>query len=357
MCPGDRVSEEGCALAGFDLVHARLLRCFPELVAELRHDAAPLLRACGIDPAAMLHGGAAISYRQTAMLLERAAQLLDCPDFGLRLAARQGGAWLHGALGAAMRNSRSLGDALRYVQDHVYAHSLAARIHTSPFGEDGSILSAHDILVDQLPIRSQAIEQILLLGHLNAMEITGGRARVRKVLFRHQPLSPLKTYRRHFGCEVRFGQQVDGVVFSAQDLACPIPDPDDQIYAKATSFIDCSFPQHAPPVHAQVRGIILQHFGTEDCNNERVAEALNLHPRTLHRRLREEGKSFRQIKDEVRREVALYYLRQTDLDLTRIAEKLGYAEHSVLTRSCIRWFAQAPRNLRSALPAGNDVSR
>jgi AraC-like DNA-binding protein len=71
-----------------------------------------------------------------------------------------------------------------------------------------------------------------------------------------------------------------------------------------------------------------------------------MHPRTLQRRLRSEGRSFESIKDEVRRDVALRYLRQGDMPLTRVAEKLGYAETSVLSRSCYRWFEASALQLR-----------
>ena len=124
-------------------------------------------------------------------------------------------------------------------------------------------------------------------------------------------------------------------------------DPDLQIYQAATSFIDAKFTRHRPPLHAQARGVIMQFLGTENCTNDRIATALNLHPRTLHRRLNAEGTSFQQIKDEVRRDVMLYYLQQTHLDFALISERLGFAEQSVMTRRCNRWFSASPTKLRS----------
>jgi AraC-like DNA-binding protein len=333
--------------AGFDAVYADILRGFPELVTELGGDPAALLREAGIDPSCLSKGTLRVGYRLTIALLEQAAAALHRPDFGLRLAALQGGVRVFGPIGGVMKNSRTLGEALDYVETHAHAHSLAARIRHERDPATGAVFCGHEILLEGLPNKTQAIEQLLLLGHLTAVEITGGQARVRKVLFRHQPLSPLSTYRRYFGCDVRFDQQEDGVVFSERDLLCPIMAPDAQAYASATSFIDTEFPRVSPPMHAQVRGLIRQFVGTEDCSNERVAAELGLHPRTLHRRLRAEAKTFQEIKDEVRRDAALYYLQQTDLDLTHIAEKLGYAEHSVLTRSCIRWFSASPSQLRA----------
>jgi AraC-like DNA-binding protein len=333
-------------VAGFDVVHARILRFFPELVEALGGDRHALLRQVGIDPELGSEGGLAPTYRQAIQLIELAATALDCPDFGMRLAMLQGGGGMFGPLGLVMKNSRTFGEALRYASGHSYAHSLAAGIWLRRPRSGKSLFVGHDILLDRLPNKSQAIEQLLLLGHLSAMEITGGHARVRRVHFRHQPLSSLATYRRYFGCEVRFGQSEDGVSFSERDLACPITDPDAQAYQAATAYIEAEFSRHRPPLHAHARGVIMHFLDTELCTNERVAAELKLHPRTMHRRLKTEGTSFQQIKDEVRRDLMLYYLQQTDLSFARISERLGFAEQSVMTRSCRRWFSAPPTALR-----------
>jgi AraC-like DNA-binding protein len=101
-------------------------------------------------------------------------------------------------------------------------------------------------------------------------------------------------------------------------------------------------------VRSDVAKLLLQ----GQCTNRFVAAALGLHPRTLQRRLRAEGKSFEAIKDSVRRDVALQYLRQRDVPLVRIAEILGYSETAVLSRSCHRWFAASPGKLRKNLTFG-----
>jgi AraC-like DNA-binding protein len=222
-----------------------------------------------------------------------------------------------------------------------------------------TLFVGHEILLDRLPNRRQAVEQLLLLGHLNALEITGGQARVREVHFRHQRLSPLRIYHRYFGCDIRFDQKEDGVIFHERDVRCAIIDPDSDLYESAATFIDRTFTRVTPPLHARIRGMVLQHIGTEDCSKERVAALLHLHPRTLLRRLKAEGTSFEEIKDEVRRDMALGYLQGTNLPLRRIAEKIGYSEHSVLSRSCSRWFSASPREVRSragSSPAPSPVS-
>ena len=325
----------------FDVVHAKVLSFFPDLVRHLGGEPGRLMAQAGLDPAQL----AAPTYRQLIELLELAAGELQRPGFGLRLASLQRGR-MFGPLGLVMQNSRTFGQALQYVSEHIQAHSLAARVWQRRFPEEKMLFYGHDILLDRTPNRVQALEQILLLGHLAAMEMTGGQARVRKVHFRHQPVSPAKAYRRYFGCEVCFGQNEDGVFFSERDLAAPILDPDSQVYARATAFIDSEFAGRTAPVRALARGVIMQLLGGDECRSEQVAAELKLHPKTMSRRLQAEGTSFQAVKDEVRRDLMLYYLQNTSLDFAHISERLGFAEQSVMTRSCRRWFSASPTQLR-----------
>jgi AraC-like DNA-binding protein len=279
-------------------------------------------------------------------LLDLAATELRQPDFGLRLAALQGGCKVMGPIGVVMRNSQTLGQALGYCKKHIQAYSLATRVRFEPDRANHKLFLGLEILLERTSDTAQAIDHGLLLAHLNVMEITGSAARVREVFLRHQPLATVNVYRAAFGCEVRFGQQADGIVLTEQDLLCPVVDPDDQLYEMATSFIDARYPHATPQMHARVRGLVDRYLGSGDCTNERIAAELCMHPRTLQRRLRMEGKSFEAIKEEVRREVALRLLQQIDVPLNNVAAKLGYAEQSVLSRSCYRWFAATPRQIR-----------
>jgi AraC-like DNA-binding protein len=68
-----------------------------------------------------------------------------------------------------------------------------------------------------------------------------------------------------------------------------------------------------------------------------VAFRLDLHPRTLHRRLVNEGTSFRTILDEVRLEVAQQILRGTNVTITQLALWLGYSEAAAFAHAYRRW--------------------
>ncbi len=339
--------ERGGEADNFDTVHGTALRFFSELVKALGGESGPLLKFVGIDPESFAEGRLNITYRQMIQLIERAAAELDCPDFGMRLAKLQGGAPLPGPLWSVMKNSKTFGDALEYVRNHSYAHSLAARFRFIRLPGEAMFFIGHDILVDGFPCKAQMIEKALLEGVIVATLITGGHVRPRKIYFRHQQISPLTVYRRYFGCETCFGQDEDGTFYSEQDLACAIVEPDVGAYQAATSFIDRQFSRQRPPLHAEVRGLIMQLLRTGECTNERIAAELNLHPRTLHRHLVAEGTSFREVLDAIRRDQMLYYVQQTKLPFVRISERLGFAEQTVMTKSCNRWFSVCPSMLRA----------
>ena len=73
-----------------------------------------------------------------------------------------------------------------------------------------------------------------------------------------------------------------------------------------------------------------------------------MHPRTLQRALASEGVTFESLRTEVYREAMLTYLRDTDIPLAEVARALGYADQSVLTRTCARWFGTTPARIRKS---------
>ncbi|MCX7170204.1 MAG: AraC family transcriptional regulator [Proteobacteria bacterium] len=77
-----------------------------------------------------------------------------------------------------------------------------------------------------------------------------------------------------------------------------------------------------------------------------IARALFLSPRSLHRRLADEGTSYQAIKDSLRRDLASEWLSKTDRPLSRIAADLGFADASAFYRAFSAWTGEGPRQYR-----------
>jgi AraC-like DNA-binding protein len=330
------------------LVRADALRNFGDLVASLGGDPDVLLQKSQIDPAVLANRNGVIPYRKMVQLLERASIELDCPDFGVRLAVLQEGTKIFDPLDIAVRNSPTLGEAYRYCADHIHAYSTATQICFER-ADDRRVFMRFEILLPRLSQHRQVVEHAMARIQNATMVISRGQARAQEIWFTHEPLAPMSSYRNHFNAVLRFGQSMNGLLFSEEDLDRAVPDTDPQLHEIATSFIDHRFPSSAVTLSTRVHSIIARLLVEGNCTHERVTAALGLHPRTLQRRLRDEGESFESIRDNVRRDVALRYLQQPNVPLVRVTEILGYSETSVLSRSCHRWFSASPRQLRNEL--------
>lgn len=328
------------------VVRVEALRLYSEVVSELGGDPAKLLAQVHIEPAALTHAHAVISYRSMIHLLERTAVDLKCPDFGLRLASRQGGIAVLGPLEVAMRNSSTVGEAYRYCAGHLQVYSPVVHIQIEEDRKARRHFMRFEILLSRVPNQRQAVENALALTHHAILALSRGSFGAREVWFTHERLLPMATYQRYFGGPVQFGKPFNAVFFNSRDLAQPISDQNPQLYEMASSYIDNQFPSTSMHLVTRVHAISTRLLALGLCTHVEVAARLSMHPRTLQRRLREEGTSFEAIKDEVRRDAAARYLSQSDIPLTRVAALLGYSEPSVLTRSCQRWFASSPRQIR-----------
>src|SRR5579862_5312431 len=107
--------------AFFEHVDSRMLTAFPELVGGLGGSSDDLLARVGIAPRMPGTGNWSVSYRQIIALMALAANELECPDFGMRLAERQAGE-IQSPLQQVVSNSRTLGDALENVASYSFAH-------------------------------------------------------------------------------------------------------------------------------------------------------------------------------------------------------------------------------------------
>jgi AraC-like DNA-binding protein len=331
------------------MVRVDVLHKFPEIVAQLGGDANALLSKAQIEPAALGNRHAVIPHHTYGRLLERAAVELGCPDFGMRLAAAQGGVKVLGPLGYVMRSSRTVREAFRYAVEHIQFYSTAVLMCFEKSRVEGAAFLRVEFHLARAPKHPQTLERGLLLTQLSALNISSGQVRAREVWFTHEPLSPLSTYRQYFGAEVRFGQPMSGLVFVDGELDIPNPKADPQVYELAANFIEHRFPATDSIFTPRIRMIVERLLLEGNCTHSGVASMLGMHPRALQRRLRAEGESFEAIKDGVRREIALRYLKESSIPLIRVAKMLGYSETSALSRSCYRWFSASPRQVRGNL--------
>lgn len=316
----------------------------PELISAHGGNPAQLLAEAGIDPAAVGDYNEFLTYTALTALVARAAETLEVPDFGLRLARVQNVEML-GPIAVLARNSDTVESALLGVIKflHTYSPSMAARL--IPRARETSF--TFTITLRRLVQPEQMVERALsvILGMFEL--IAGSDFRPNRVTFRHSRISAEDVYIDHFRAPVHFDAPVDSLVFPTGLLSRRIAGSDRLTYALATHYLGSQHRHLGIDEHVHELLGKLMPIGRADL--ESTAQTLSMHPRVLQRRLSDVGTTFEDLLDDFRRTLATELLTNSDLSMSAIAGQLGYSEQSTLTRSCRRWFGLTPLALRREL--------
>lgn len=142
----------------------------------------------------------------------------------------------------------------------------------------------------------------------------------------------------------RFGLRIPGLVL---DLPCLMAD--EALYRKG--LLDCETQLNrllrGSTTSARVYALLLEKAPAYP-QLEETACLFATSRRTLMRHLETEGTSYQTLLDEARKELAAWYLLETRLPITHIAERVGYEDPSNFSRTIRRWFGMAPLEIRRA---------
>jgi AraC-like DNA-binding protein len=268
------------------------------------------------------------------------------------------GAWLesprtvsisdYGLLGYAMMSSATLEQA---VQIAVKYHKLAGAMFELAFDVDG----------DEAVLRIDHLLPGGRVGQYTVEELFAGISRLIGLLLGrdHKPSRILLNYEapdyaeKHlqcFRCPVIFDQPSCQYRFSREELAEPLAEADantaricEESCRKLLNQMEIE-----DDIISRICHLLLSTPG-EFPKLDAVANKLSLGARTLRRRLNDLGTSYQRTLDDVRRELAIEYLRTTNLTVQEIAELLGYSEVTNFRRAFMRWVELSPYQYRKQI--------
>ncbi|WP_105255717.1 AraC family transcriptional regulator [Pseudoalteromonas sp. T1lg75] len=317
------------------------LNGFTELVESLGADPWELLSQACILPRQLSDPDLMIPYKQVAELLEITAARLQLPYFGALLGQRQGLSTL-GLIGAYMVQKPTLLQALecsaKYAQRHAQGANLTLGAPTADQCELSVNLQVnHHLQYPQVLLLSMSLIVSVfkdMLGDTWQPHYIG--------LKQHLPLTVKTNLEQTLKCHIQCGCRKDSMVFDAGILSQP-PQPPANLLAE---IIDNQFKglRLDQPVDYVVltRHAINMLLPTGDCSKENIAKSLDLHPKKLERLLSEQFTCYRDLLEQVRKDIAQQVLATQRPDLTNLALNLGYSEFSAFSRSFKSWFGISP---------------
>jgi AraC-like DNA-binding protein len=281
-------------------------------------------------------------------LLERARDLTGEPGLGYYLGL-QTRATLYGYLGFAALSAARLGDALALAVEYAPIFSTALAIDLSVDGRVASIRleeradlgSVRDIVLISMTLGLREMGQAL----------TGHRMRGSADFAIPEPAYQARFAR--LAPNVRFGQPVNRILFDSADIDLPIvmADPIALQLAQQQCERELDHLGFDTRLAARVRRLVVGDEGAR-CSMEQVAARLEMTPRTLRRRLAEQGVSFAALVDDERRSRALELLRSSRLSLRDVAARLEYKTPSSFVRAFHRWTGETPAMYRRGKRVG-----
>jgi AraC-like DNA-binding protein len=197
------------------------------------------------------------------------------------------------------------------------------------------VLVREEILSDAAGSMRQAYE--LAVGTRYTV-FRGGRAprlRARSVHFTHAAPRDLKAHSKVFDAPVEFGAAFNGFTLSRTEMDAPNPLADAGLAAHAEQFVrTLPLAQEAPLADEVARAIqVLLPFN--GASIIAVSDRLGVSPRTLQRRLADEGADFSSLLNGIRRQHATRYLENPRVSVAEVASLVGYSQET----SFARWFA------------------
>ena len=171
--------------------------------------------------------------------------------------------------------------------------------------------------------------------------------------FAHAPPvnASIDEYRAADVVRLRFGAESNRARFPRSWLAFPVASAHPDLLPDLSRVAESRLAGRRrgklePPLAAAARERIRTQLSQGRASLPEVAGSLGLTPRSLQRRLAEGQIRFSELLDEVRRELALTYLRDRGLSLAEVAFLLGFGEQSTFNHAFRNWFASTPKAWR-----------
>lgn len=325
---------------------AASLTRFDTVARECGLDPARLLLEVGLDACIPADPDTRLPAARFAALLELAAVRSRTENFGLRMAQHRRLSNL-GPVGMLVRDQPTLGDALQALASQ-YPRLNNALVARLDWGDDIVVVRLDLILGCPQPVR-QAIEMVtsVLLGVVRGP--MGPLWQPRMVHFMHAPPRDRSLHLSVFGSKLAFDQEFNGLAINRSDLATSNPAADPAAARYAEQLIERLLYKYPPQaVTDAVRHLVVGLLPQGLCTIDQVADPLGMTPRTLQRKLAEQGAVFSDLVDAVRLELAERCLVEARCPLTDLAQRLGFTSGSAFSRWYMAHTGTSPSKRRQA---------
>jgi AraC-like DNA-binding protein len=314
----------------------------------------PLLRRVGLTPEVIADPEERLSARSQITLLDEAAIALrdDCLGFTM---ARDFDPREIGLLYYVMKSSHTLGDALKRVARYsqITNEALVVRYRE----ENGVIISLSYSGVPRHLDRHQ-IEFCMFAMLRLCRLLTGQNLVPQHFWISHHRSGANSDMTRFVGTAVEFGATTDEFALNANARELPLIHSDPYLNNLLLKHCEAALVDRRDNVsqlRTRVENAISSLLPHGRVVVDDVARSLGMSKRTLARKLSDEGLNFTEVLQQLRRDLAVRYLDDPKLHISKIAWLLGFNEVSAFTHTFKRWTGKTPSQMRTTAASSDFV--
>ncbi|NWE43725.1 AraC family transcriptional regulator [Pseudomonas yamanorum] len=311
-------------------------------------DPQPLLLQYGLDPARLAEAGARLSIPRYMRLGFAAIQLTGDPGLGLRMGqlSRLSQAGLAGVAAAQAPTVREAARTLTRFEA-LYGSNYRGQ---SSFHEDADGAWLRFYSISPYNAYNRFVVDSIIAGWLHQLSsLSVQPVQAQRIEIEFQAPDYSEHYSVLGDCPIQFGAEHNQLRLSQQTLALRNPEHCPSTWQLLVQLCERELEQLTRTRSLRERitrllGPMLN--GGREPDLEEVAARLKLPTWTLRRKLAEEGTQFRAILNDTRRDLAMTYIRDTELAFGEIAYLLGFASAEAFQRAFKRWNSQTPGEFR-----------
>jgi AraC-like DNA-binding protein len=241
---------------------------------------------------------------------------------------------------------KTLEDVLLYMQSfyQLIGEQLSVKIHREGTQLRLSIDPNFAVHNHSHPAKSLLVELLLLICHRFSSWLLGQVIPLKKVCLQYAQPYHYEEYRLMFACPCEYLSTNNSLVFDLKYLALPVVQNAEDLarYLQQIPLPWFKKQSFHGTFSTQVMVLLEQALDLES-----LSAKLNMTPRTLRRKLTEEGSGFQQLKDNVRRDKAIHLFEQAHLTIAEIGLLVGFTEPATFSRTFKRWTGVSPSTYRN----------
>lgn len=318
-----------------------------ESVRLRQMDADALLARVGLSPSLLQVPQARVSVKHYGELWRLVSLTLDDEFFGQDSRRMKAGsfAMLCHSVASCRTLAQGLDRCLRFF--NLILDDVSCALERA--GAEASV-----VLLDRERIhRSFGHETLLVLIYGVICWLVGRRIPMLRARFAYSEPSHSPEYRLMYCNTLTFNAAHTGFDFPAGYLDLPVVQDESSVkdfLRSAPENILVKY-KNGRSLSARIRRRLRQVPPSEVPDFDTLAGELNMAAATMRRRLNEEGASYQEIKDQLRRDLAISYLSHSDRSVMDIAMELGFSERSAFHRAFRKWTGASPGEFRRGLGA------